>query len=92
MLRVLWEAGGAVSDDPSPFERRPLAPSAPPYGGDILGDYLADNYGQCRLTPCRCLRAAHGWIGRACVHWVPTTARTWDELKALQRAVYEAAP
>ena len=83
---MLREAGCAVN------ERRPLAPSAPPYGGNILGDYLADNYGQCRLTPCRCLRAAHGWIGRACVHWVPTTARTWDELKALQRAVYEAAP
>lgn len=51
-----------------------------------LADYLADNYGSCRITPCRCLK--YDWRqGRACRNWVPVEAQTWDELRAIQRRV-----
>lgn len=57
---------------------------------DDLAQYLADNYGRCRLAAgCRCLRT--GWIGRACPHWMPTTARDLDELRTEMRRLYADA-
>ncbi len=46
-----------------------------------LRKHLDDNYGYCELDSpnCNCLRS--GWIGKACPHWVPTGASTWDELR-----------
>jgi hypothetical protein len=50
-----------------------------------LADYLLDNYGICALTPCACLRS--GWIGRQCQNWLPNGARTWEDLRQVQRKV-----
>lgn len=63
-----------------------MAPTA-----EETASYLANNYGYCALTPCHCLVRGAGWLGTACLHWVPTTAKTWAELKSLQRAMYGAA-
>lgn len=51
-----------------------------------LPDYIADNYGECALAGCYCLRK--GWIGRACPHWKPVKARDWDELLVEMRRIY----
>lgn len=57
-----------------------------------LSDYLLDNYGHCdRAEDCYhgrdaagrfngCLRI--GWQGRACKHWHPLGAQTFEELRA----------
>lgn len=52
-----------------------------------LAAYLLDNYGTCKLgaacnRPPGCLKL--GWIGRACPHWQPLGARTYEELRDLQ--------
>lgn len=50
---------------------------------DDLADYIADNYGACDRGPsCRCLKPSSPWLGRACAHWQPVQAKTWDELRA----------
>jgi hypothetical protein len=48
-----------------------------------LAQYIADNYGRCKLDPhCLCLRSgAVSWYGCACSKWVPTTATTLAELR-----------
>jgi len=46
-------------------------------------DYIADYYGRCRLDRCRCLDTTTSWLGRACPHWEPANASTWDQLRAL---------
>lgn len=55
---------------------------------DGLAAYIADNYGICRRdTDCYhgpgCRKT--GWIGRACPHWQPVKAKTWEELAIEQR-------
>jgi hypothetical protein len=45
-----------------------------------LADYLADNYGRCRVTPCLC-RERGRWLGRRCPEWVPCGARNWAEMR-----------
>ncbi len=57
-------------------------PTSPAH--DLAG-YIADNYGRCRVEPCRCLRPGSTWLGRACPNWKPVKARTWDELRDEQR-------
>lgn len=57
-----------------------------------LADYIADTYGHCdRETDCYWGMDAHGnrngclyvgWRGRACKHWHPVEARSWEELHA----------
>jgi len=44
-----------------------------------LADYLLDHYGICTQFPCVCLRGR--WQGRACPHWHPIGATTWEELR-----------
>lgn len=46
-----------------------------------LAEYIADNYGVCRVEPCDCLR--YGWKGRMCRNWKPVEARNWEELRDL---------
>jgi hypothetical protein len=52
--------------------------------GDDLADYIADNYGHCKLESCYCILPTHGFIGRHCLNWVPTSAKDWGELRAVQ--------
>lgn len=51
-----------------------------------LADYIADHYGACGLdNNCECLKPGKPWLGRACAHWKPVEARTWEELIELVR-------
>lgn len=44
-----------------------------------LPAYIADNYGKCSITPCRC-RAAGRWLGTSCPWWTPIHEEDWDAL------------
>ena len=55
-----------------------------------LPDYVADNYGECSLERCACLRT--GWTGRGCQNWKPVQARDWDELLVEMRRIYAPRP
>lgn len=44
-----------------------------------LAQYIADNYGRCTQTRCKCLK--DGWLGCACPNWQPVKAATWEELR-----------
>ncbi len=46
-----------------------------------LALYLDTYYGTCKLTVCHCLKSRLPWRGTACSDWVPTGARTWEELR-----------
>jgi hypothetical protein len=50
-------------------------------GDNGLVEYLAENYGECTLRDCRCLKTS--WLGTACQHWRPCGVKTWDELYRL---------
>lgn len=56
--------------------------------------YFLDNYGECRLTPCKCLdpkrpRFPGGWVGRLCPDWVPLGAVSWAELLSRDKLRYK---
>jgi hypothetical protein len=50
-----------------------------------LRDYLLDNYGVCKATPCACVAGV--WRGRACPHWQPLGATSYVELEQSQKIV-----
>lgn len=56
--------------------------------GDSLEDYLAAHYGICDLDPCGC--QVQRLMTPYCKHWKPCGAKTWDELAAKMRDLYEA--
>lgn len=49
-----------------------------------IAEYIADNYGECSVEPCICLKT--GWIGTACFNWKPTRAVNMEELRAAMLA------
>jgi hypothetical protein len=56
-----------------------------------LSDYLADNYGRCRLAgsgiACVCIKG--GWRSQGCKHWISSNASNWSDLRELQRLFVE---
>lgn len=51
-----------------------------------LRDYLDNNYGRCKLTPCKCRdpynpRFGGSWVGKLCPDWIPTGSATWEDLR-----------
>lgn len=49
-----------------------------------LSDYIQKTYGQCTLNECRCLKCSDV-LRLLCSNWVPTTAKTWEELLEIQK-------
>jgi hypothetical protein len=51
-------------------------------------DYIADHYGDCKLThhECHVVNKCPGT--QACPNWIPTPAKSFDELMELARAQY----
>lgn len=47
--------------------------------------YIWENYGQCKLAKCSCLKL--GIVGTQCDNWVPTTASTFEELAEWQKGL-----
>jgi len=59
-----------------------------------LAEYLAAHYGECALGSGRCYHGPGPMCLRTgnhfgCPHWKPTTATTWDELKAEASKMYD---
>jgi hypothetical protein len=51
-----------------------------------LEAYIADHYGDCKLTQYECHVKIKCAGTRSCPHWIPTLGvKTWDELAALER-------
>lgn len=58
---------------------------------DWLPDYIADHYGDCRLSQFQCHAVRKCAGGRICPEWIPETrAKTWAELATLERARRDA--
>ncbi len=60
-------------------------------------EYIAANYGHCRLDEgdvaspnCECIKPGRPWRGTACENWVPTGATTLAEIHAHNNAKREA--
>jgi hypothetical protein len=57
-------------------------------GPDGLADYIASHYGQCAQLHCGC---GSPEARRVCSHRRQVTARTWEEMAEMARAMYGIA-
>lgn len=63
----------------------------PLYLGDDYADYIADHYGDCKLTQHECHTVNKCPGTRACPNWIPTKAKSWEELTELAKAEYASS-